>query len=504
MSLCPRIARPDGREICRGAKQARQPGLGKLLAPHPSRSPPAASVSGPRGLTYIFPLIERFRCPTEAVAYTYVEEPPRSQPYYCYYTPRKKLCNVKLLSGSFCETHQRQQPAKSVHTTLDPITAMPAQPPNETANQGVQPPPNNSNNSNNKEQSVDVPDLRTPPHPEPDDENNDDAAKSVAGFSHYSHDLSVDNDYTDDEANGGGITSPSSASVASSVYEFVEENGRTWHKYKEGKYYLPNDAKEQSRLDYQHKISKILLGGKLSLAPVENPKRVLDLGTGTGIWAVEYAEQHPNSNVLGVDLSPIQPEYVPPNCVFEVDDIDDDWVYQHKFDFIHARYLLPFVKKKWPVLFKDIYDNLNPGGWVESQETIVYFQAVDNSLEGTALQRWNALLLEGIQKTGRSATEAVRVRHYLAEAGFVNIREKKFAVPMNPWAKGKEQKEIGSMQLVNNLEGIDGITIGVFTRVLGWKKEDVDKLLVDVKKDLANKNIHAYITILVAWGQKPL
>lgn len=199
--------------------------------------------------------------------------------------------------------------------------------------------------------------------------------------------------------------------------------------------------------------------------------------------------------MLGVDLSPIQPEYVPPNCVFEVDDIDDDWVYQHKFDFIHARYLLPFVKKKWPVLFKDIYDNLNPGGWVESQETIVYFQAVDNSLEGTALQRWNALLLEGIQKTGRSATEAVRVRHYLAEAGFVNIREKKFAVPMNPWAKGKEQKEIGSMQLVNNLEGIDGITIGVFTRVLGWKKEDVDKLLVDVKKDLANKNIHAYITM---------
>jgi hypothetical protein len=68
---------------------------------------------------------------------------------------------------------------------------MPGQPPNETANQGVQPPSNNSNNSNNKEQSVDVPDLRTPPYPEPDDENNDDAAKSVAGFSHYSHDLSV-------------------------------------------------------------------------------------------------------------------------------------------------------------------------------------------------------------------------------------------------------------------------------------------------------------------------
>ena len=41
-------------------------------------------------------------------------------------------------------------------------------------------------------------------------------------------------------------------------------------------------------LDLQHTISKFLLKGKLGLAPVVNPGRVLDLGTGTGIWAVEF------------------------------------------------------------------------------------------------------------------------------------------------------------------------------------------------------------------------
>ncbi|AEO64491.1 uncharacterized protein THITE_2142374 [Thermothielavioides terrestris NRRL 8126] len=259
------------------------------------------------------------------------------------------------------------------------------------------------------------------------------------------------------------ISSPSSASVSPSLYEFVQENGRTFHKYKQGKYFLPNDEREQDRL----------------------------------------AEENPESEVLGIDLSPIQPDYLPPNCRFEIDDIEDDWVFSNKFDYIHGRYLLPFIKKDWDLVFKSIYDNLNPGGWVEFQETIIYFQSIDQSIEGTALQRWNALLLEGIQKMGRSATEALRCKKYLAKAGFVNLGEKRFAVPMNPWAKGKDQKTVGAMQMVNNLEGIDGITMTVFTRSLGWSPSDVEELLVDVKRDMKDRNIHAYITLVVAWGQKP-
>ncbi|EAQ84712.1 hypothetical protein CHGG_08726 [Chaetomium globosum CBS 148.51] len=257
--------------------------------------------------------------------------------------------------------------------------------------------------------------------------------------------------------------SASSASVSSSVYEFVREHGRTFHKYKEGKYFLPNDKREQNRL----------------------------------------AEEHPDSEVLGTDLSPIQPDYLPSNCRFEIDDVDDDWVHSHKFDYIHGRYLLPFVKKDWAVFFKSIYDNLNPGGWFESQETIIYFQSVDGSVEGTALQRWNALLLRGIQMMGRSATEALRCKNYLAEAGFVNLGEKKFAVPMNPWAKGDDQKAVGAMQMANNLEGVDGLTMTVFTRALGWAPADVEQLLADVKNDLKDRNIHGYITVIVVWGQKP-
>jgi cyclopropane fatty-acyl-phospholipid synthase-like methyltransferase len=56
-----------------------------------------------------------------------------------------------------------------------------------------------------------------------------------------------------------------------------------------------------------HHLFTLMLGGKLHLAPIENPHRILDVGTGTGIWALDIAEQYPEAEVLGTDLSPIQP-----------------------------------------------------------------------------------------------------------------------------------------------------------------------------------------------------
>lgn len=53
---------------------------------------------------------------------------------------------------------------------------------------------------------------------------------------------------------------------------------------------MPNDEKEQDRLDLFHHLFLSLLGGKLWTSPLDNPHRVLDVGTGTGIWAIDFAE----------------------------------------------------------------------------------------------------------------------------------------------------------------------------------------------------------------------
>lgn len=102
------------------------------------------------------------------------------------------------------------------------------------------------------------------------------------------------------------------------------ENGRRYHAYRDGKYLLPNDETEQDRLDLNHHIFRLCLGGGLFRAPVKEFLRVLDYGTGTGIWAMDLADEVKSSLVIGTDLSPIQPEMVPPNCHFYVDDVESE------------------------------------------------------------------------------------------------------------------------------------------------------------------------------------
>lgn len=57
------------------------------------------------------------------------------------------------------------------------------------------------------------------------------------------------------------------------------------------KYAIPNDEAEQDRLDTIHHIYLLMLDDQLHLAPIApNPTMILDVGTGTGIWAIDAAE----------------------------------------------------------------------------------------------------------------------------------------------------------------------------------------------------------------------
>jgi methylase of polypeptide subunit release factors len=65
---------------------------------------------------------------------------------------------------------------------------------------------------------------------------------------------------------------------------------------------MPTDEIEQDRLDLGHEMSLVALNGELHLAPLKNPQRILDVGTGTGIWAIDMADKYPSAEVIGTDL----------------------------------------------------------------------------------------------------------------------------------------------------------------------------------------------------------
>lgn len=305
----------------------------------------------------------------------------------------------------------------------------------------------------------------------------------------HSHEVDVD-DSGDSSFGDNGSTY--TETLRSSLLESLKENGRGYHKYRDGTYMLPEDEREQERLDMQHNMFLNTFGGKLVLAPVDvQVLAALDLGTGTGIWAIDYADEHPEATVLGVDLSPIQPTYLPPNCKFEVDDFENDWTYTHKFDLIHGRMLIASCTD-FPKLIKQAYDALNPGGWIEFQDLNMPFIADDGTDRGTVFEEWNAMFIDACNRWGRDSRWTGKYGQWLIEAGFENVEEHVFKWPIGPWAKDKALKEMGRWNLVNMLDGIEGFSTRLFSKVYGMSLEEITVLLASVRSDLYSKKIHAY------------
>ncbi|EMC98318.1 hypothetical protein BAUCODRAFT_32337 [Baudoinia panamericana UAMH 10762] len=308
----------------------------------------------------------------------------------------------------------------------------------------------------------------------------------------------------DNDSTLGSETESFTTTLSESVYNFRQEHGRTYHAYKDGKYIFPNDEREAERLDLQHNIFRLTFGNRLYFAPLYEPRHAIDVGTGTGKWAVEFADRHPDCQVVGVDLSPNQPLMIPPNLSFMIDDAEDDWLYHHRFDYVHLR-LMAGCFADWPNLFRQAYENLEPGGWIELQDYGLPVRSTDNTHIGTALQSWGEVLCEAARRSGRPMGSDVSERYvgWMHDAGFVDIKQTTFMWPTNGWPKDPFLKHLGRLNQVNILEGLEGFSLALLTRGMGWRKEQVDAFVAAVGKDLSDRRLHAYFPMPVTIGRKP-
>ena len=142
-------------------------------------------------------------------------------------------------------------------------------------------------------------------------------------------------------------------SLASTARDLRFEHGRTYAG--RGTDPIPNDELNAEHEAFAHDLFLKLLNHRLYIAPIPEPRKILDLGCGTGLWPLDMADRHPDAQILGLDINP-NDRFTPPNCELRIEDIRGEWMPDNRdFDLVHMRFLYSFDVGDWPRLYQEIY-----------------------------------------------------------------------------------------------------------------------------------------------------
>lgn len=292
-----------------------------------------------------------------------------------------------------------------------------------------------------------------------------------------------------------------------------EENKRLYHSFRRGIYMFPCDEDEKDRMDIYHKLFNVARREQLHQAPVPqvtqngDPPRILDVGCGTGIWAIDMADRYLNAEVLGVELVNIQPEKIPPNLRFRVPrDYESPWTFgEDSWDLIHLRMACGSVSS-WPELYQKVFAHLKPGtGWIEHVEIDMEPRCDDYTLSpDSMLVKWYGWLADATQRVSRPIAYEHRTRQLLQQAGFIDIQETVIRVPYNSWPNDPHQKDIGRWYNLGITEGLEALSFGPLSRVYHWDVEqNIKPILELVRREICNRKIHAYNNIHIWTARRP-
>ncbi|PWI73890.1 methyltransferase domain-containing protein [Purpureocillium lilacinum] len=331
----------------------------------------------------------------------------------------------------------------------------------------------------------------------------------------------TDDDHTEGSKRSGAVAAPDA---------MLATNGRTYHGYNPGSYYLPNDA---VGLETTSLSCAVVLTMRLDEGGTGPPwystlilqtSIIIDIGPrtrdrakvcsrcrhwdrylGNTIWyrtitlTLRYtalnqaltctAEKHPESIVIGSDLSCIQPASPPPNCSFVQHDVErDSWAsFGRLFDYIHLRFVITCFDDTHGVI-RRCFENLRPGGYIELMDVCHDTVDFDGSARGSSFERWHRETQDAWSNRGRDFNRSKQYPGWCRDVGFVDVTEELLPVPLGSWPKDPRFKTIGRQWMLSVTRVLGALGTSFLSE--GSVPDEFEKLEEAAMRDCHDPNIH--------------
>lgn len=259
------------------------------------------------------------------------------------------------------------------------------------------------------------------------------------------------------------------------------------------RYLVPREPREVHRLDLQHYALRELLGTN-HLAPIETPRSVLDVGTGTGRWALDICHEFPHAFVVGADQPPpIGDRAAPGYAYVRLNLLRGLPFLDGAFEYTHQRFLRAGIPvAAWPGAVRELAPVTAPGGVLELGEVGEYWGNA-----GPAANRFFGLMRElggrfGMDTEGPPGLGLPRL---LADAGLADVGERQVTVPIGEWGG-----RVGSF-MASNLRAVGRALMPVYASALGVGEDETGRLVSEMLREI--EAVHMTGEVWYAWGRKP-